>query len=335
MSEVRQDIVTGDRVVIAAKRGKRPHDFEQDDETTKDNDYCPFCYGNEVDTPSEIMAVSDNPNREANESGWKIRVVPNKFAALDIDKKLRKDKVGFYNKISGVGAAEVVIESNEHDSTFGSHSIDHIEEIIKVLQTRHNDLADDERLKFIQIFKNFGGAAGASLEHPHWQVMATPIVPSVIQKELTGVKKFYEEEGNCVYCEMIDYELKQEERIIVNNKDYVAFNPYASRFPFETWILPKEHQDSFSQIKGQQIGSLAQILKEIVRKLEIGFNYAPFNIILHTIPIIKNKELIYHWHIEILPRLSITAGFELGTGSYINPTPPKLATESLKDIKID
>ncbi|AGB41738.1 galactose-1-phosphate uridylyltransferase, family 1 [Halobacteroides halobius DSM 5150] len=334
MSEIRQDIITNNNVVIAAKRGKRPHDFKDNKQVTEDNGYCPFCYGSEDDTPPEIIAVSNDPNRKANKPGWRVRVVPNKFAALDNDIELTEDKRGLYNKKSGFGVAEVVIESNEHHSTLGTHSLDHIEDIIKVLRSRYQKIATDERLKYIQMFKNCGSDAGASLEHPHWQVMATPVVPSAIKEELRGTKEFYNTKGSCVYCQMIDYEIKQEERIISNQDDFVAFSPYASRFPFESWILPKEHQKDFSQINEEQIKSLAKILKMIVRKLEVGFNHPPFNIILHTAPTVRDKEVIYHWHLEILPRLSKTAGFELGTGSFINPTPPELATEVLKEIEI-
>ncbi|GAB6137841.1 galactose-1-phosphate uridylyltransferase [Halanaerobaculum tunisiense] len=335
MSEIRENIITGEYVVIASKRGKRPHDFEHGDQATSDGGYCPFCYGNEADTPEEIMAISDDPDREANKSGWRIRVVPNKFAALDIDQQLETDNSGFYNQMTGVGAAEVLIESAEHDSTLGGHSRSQIADVISVLQQRHEGLAQDERLKYIQTFKNFGGTAGASLEHPHWQIMATPVVPNVIDKELTGTQNYYQQHGDCVYCEMIDHELEVEDRIIATNDQFVVFNPYASRYPFETWILPHKHQSDFREITAEQIEDLAQMLQKMVRKIEVGFDSPPYNIILHTAPLVKDDEVSYHWHIEILPRLSITAGFELGTGNFINPTPPEVAADALVDINVE
>ncbi len=333
MSEIRKNIITGDDVVIAIERGKRPHDFKHDEEEVKSGGYCPFCYGNEGDTPEEIIAVSDDSERKPNTSGWRIRVVPNKFAAFDIEEELKKSKDVFYEKMTGVGVAEVVIESNEHNSTFGTHDYEHIKDIIRVLKERYNNLVQDERLKYVQIFKNFGGIAGASLEHPHWQIMATPLVPSVIKKELRGAKKYYKEEGSCVYCDMLDYELELDKRIITRENDFVAFNPYASRYPFETWVMPKEHNSNFGSITEEEIGDLSYVLQMIIRKFEVGFNNPPFNIILHTAPCNVDCKEEYHWHIEILPRLSIAAGFELGTGSFINPTPPKLAAQSLKEIK--
>ncbi|GAB6098172.1 galactose-1-phosphate uridylyltransferase [Halanaerocella petrolearia] len=335
MSEIREDIITGENVVIASKRGERPHDFKQNNKLSHNQKECPFCYGNEENTPPEILAVLDKHNKTEGNANWKIRVVPNKFAALNIEEELSKNRTGFYNKMAGVGAAEVLIESQVHDSTLSNHDVSHIEDILKVLRYRYNSLAKDERLKYIQIFKNFGGAAGASLEHPHWQIMATPLVPAVIKKEIIGAKDYYQEEGECVYCQMIDHELKQDKRVIEVNDDFVVFNPYASRYPFETWILPKEHHDNFGAITTSQTRNLAQVLKQTMKRLENGLQQPPYNLILHTASLIGETEYDYHWHIEILPRLSISAGFELGTGNFVNPTPPEIATETLVSVNLE
>ncbi len=333
MSEIREDIITGNHVVIASERGKRPHDFEHEEETKQDDGYCPFCYGNEGDTPPEIMAVSDDPERKENESGWQIRVVPNKFAALDIDEDFYHQD-GFYKKISGVGAAEVLIESPEHNSSLGTHELDHVTDIIKSLKKRYVDLSCDERLKYVQIFKNHGGTAGASLAHPHWQIMATPLVPAAVTGELDGAQDYYQENKSCAYCDVLEHELKNEERIVDKSEKFAAFAPYASRYPFETWVMPRGHQSCFGAIKEEEIEDLAEVLQKIIRKIEVGFDYPPYNIVLHTAPFVDGVEEKYHWHVEILPRLSITAGFELGTGNFINPTPPEVAAQSIKEIKI-
>ncbi|MBM7556957.1 UDPglucose--hexose-1-phosphate uridylyltransferase [Halanaerobacter jeridensis] len=333
MSEIREDIITGDHVVISSERGKRPHDFNHEETTNKD-DYCPFCYGNEDDTPPEITATSSNPNRKENEAGWDIRVIPNKFAALDIDADLKRQN-GFYNKMTGVGAAEVLIESPDHEGSLGTHGLEHTIDIMRVLKERHDDLAQDERLKYVQIFKNHGGTAGASLEHPHWQIMSTPLIPTAIRGELDGAEEYYSENGNCVFCDILTEETEKGSRIIEDTEEFTAFAPYASRYPFEMWIMPKEHQHSLGQISEEQLKDLVKVLQKMIRKLEVGFDNPPYNIVLHTAPFLDGVEKKYHWHIEILPRLSINAGFELGTGNFINPTSPELAAETVEDITIE
>lgn len=328
MSEIREDIVTGNRVIIAIERGKRPHDFSRKREE-KTGKKCPFCYGNEGETPPEVAAWRSEDNIEPDTPGWDIRVVPNKFAAVKPEEKLTENSQGIYNFFSGKGFAEVVIESPEHNSTLGEHSREHVIKLIKIIQERYLEHAKDKDIKYVQVFKNYGSVAGASLEHPHWQIISTPLIPYIQSQELKGAKKHFQENGECVYCQMIKEEKGQDKRIVDENEYFIAFCPYASRYPFETWILPKDHDSMFSKIDGIVLEKLTEIIQNIVRNLERNIDYPPYNLILHTRPVTGKDYDHYHWHIEILPRLTITAGFELGTGYFINPTPPELAAEEL------
>ena len=335
MAEIRKDIITGGAVIISPERGKRPHDFKQSESnipsTQNYHEDCPFCQGNEGQTPPEIFAYREG-NYGPNEKGWSIRAVPNLFSPLKKDTKLEVLERGFYEKISAAGTAEVFIETPEHKETLGTHSHEQVVKIIKGLKERYISLKEDERLKYIQVFKNFGSSGGASKEHAHWQIMSLPIVPELIEKEIIGSKKYYEDKKICPYCDIVKKELSDNERVVIESESFIAVCPYASKFAFETWIIPKVHKGQFELLTENEIDDLAKVLKDIVSKMERGFNYPPYNIVIHTTPIDMGEQTYYHWHIEILPRLTIFAGFEWGTGVIINPTPPELATQSLKEI---
>lgn len=334
MAEIRKDIVTGGLVVISPERAKRPHDFKSDDTNPVPNhsydEKCPFCEGNEGQTPPEYLAFRENG--EPNSPGWIIRDVPNLFSPLQKDTKLEVLENDFYEKISAAGVAEVFIENPKHDATIGRSSYEHVEEIIKGLKERYITLKEDERLEYIQVFKNFRGIAGASKEHSHCQIMSIPVVPSVIETELQGSKDYFEENHSCVYCDVISKDLENKERLVIETEKFVVLCPYASRFAFETWILPKNHKSDFANITEGEIKDLAKVLRDLISKYERGFNYPPYNMVLHTAPFKMGEQEYYHWHIEMLPRLTILAGFELGTGAVINPTSPEVAAQSLKEL---
>ncbi|MDH7578772.1 MAG: galactose-1-phosphate uridylyltransferase [Bacillota bacterium] len=332
MPELRQEPVTKRWVIIAIERSKRPLDFHVKPDERKGGD-CPFCPGNEDKTPPEIMAFRE-PGTKPNGRGWWIRVVPNKFPALEkngAESPLNSAEENFFNKMMGIGAHEVIIESPEHGASLEKHPIHQLKEIFRAWRERHNILMKDDAIKYVQIFKNAGAVAGASLEHPHSQLIATPLIPHVIEEELKGAQKYFEEKGCCLYCEINHQELNKNERIVAENEAFIAYCPFASRFPFETWILPKEHQASFSALNDFLLNQLSLIVKETMQKIVSSLNHPPYNLMLHTAPFGYREAPYYHWHLEIFPRLTTVAGFEWGTGIYINPTSPETAAKYLRE----
>lgn len=329
MPELRRDPVEGRWVIISTERGKRPSDFgkEPEEEATK---FCPFCAGNEDKTPPEILAYHD-PGRERNKAGWWVRVVPNKFPALQIEGPLNRQGDGMYDKMHGLGAHEVIIETPQHTHEIPMLEDKRIEDVLWVYRDRIMDLKKDPRFAYILVFKNRGAAAGASLSHPHSQLIATPVVPKRVQEEVKGAKNYFEYKERCVFCDMIKQELNTTTRVVAENDDFLAFEPFASRFPFETWIIPKLHDSDFEDIQKHETVHLARMLKIILGKIDKVLDHPPFNYILHNSPLRENRLPHYHWHIEIMPRLTKVAGFEWGTGFYINPTPPEEAARFLRE----
>jgi UDPglucose--hexose-1-phosphate uridylyltransferase len=334
MPELRQDPIVGRWVIISTERGKRPSDFGRSESPTLSG-FCPFCPGNEEKTPPEVFAIRDNGS-EANQEGWQVRVVSNKFPALEIEGDLARRAEGIYDKMNGVGAHEVIIESPDHNRELSELSVEQINLILTAYRARMIDLARDKRFRYIQLFKNHGEAAGASLEHSHSQMVATPIVPRRILEELSGYEQHFRLKERCIFCDIIDQELKDGNRVVAENPDYISISPFAPRFPFETWILPKRHENSFEQsFQGNYI-SLARMLKETLMRMNVALNNPPYNFVLHTAPCNDwrgPKQL--HWHFEIMPKLTRVAGFEWGTGFYINPTPPEDAAVYLRDVVLE
>lgn len=328
MPELRQEPVTKKWVIIATERSKRPSDFLIQKEKRKGG-FCPFCKGNEDKTPPEIMAYRE-AGTKPNTPGWWIRVVPNLFPALTKEGAGKTENRNFYLSKPGIGAHEVLIESPEHESSLESHSLEHIKEIFYAWRDRYQALINEESIQYIQIFKNEGSVAGASLEHPHSQLIATPLIPPVVDEELKGAQEYYQEQRKCIYCDMIKHELEEGTRVVMKNRDFLAFCPFASRFPFETWIIPQQHQAGFDLINDDQLHSLSAAVQDVTQKIAGSLNYPPYNMVLHSAPVGYSDVADYHWHLEILPRLTIVAGFEWGTGIIINPTPPESAAEYLR-----
>lgn len=333
MSELRQEPVTKKWVIIATERSKRPSDFPIKQEVRKGGT-CPFCEGNEDKTPPEIMAFRESGTKP-NEPGWWIRVVPNRFPALKKNEKLKPKPIeqDFFLTIPGIGVHEVIIESPEHDASLEKHSICQLHEIFRAWRERQNTLIKEPQIKYIQIFKNTGSVAGASLKHPHSQLIATPLIPHVIEEELRGAQEYFEEKRSCLYCEINYWELKKKVRIITDNEGFVAYCPFASRFPFETWILPKSHQASFADLDDSLLNQMSLIVKETMQKITDSLNHPPYNLVLHTAPVGYENSPCYHWHLEIMPRLTTVAGFEWGTEVYINPTLPETAAALLRETE--
>jgi UDPglucose--hexose-1-phosphate uridylyltransferase len=334
MPELRQDPATKQWVIIAHERAKRPHDFIKLVPPSPLPEYkedCPFCLGNESMTPPETMAY--RKGGPPNSPGWWVRVVPNKFSALVPDGSLsRREEEGLFRKMDGVGQHEVIIESPQHNQHIALMEDKQVEEILLAYRERYLALREDPRFKLIIIFKNHGRAAGTSLEHPHSQLVATPIVPLNIRHRFEKAASHFDDDGTCVYCDIIREGLRLPTRLIQETDRFVTFHPFASRAPFETWILPKEHQASFGSISMEDAKEFAWVLKTTLFKLYKGLNNPDFNYIIHTAPTKDEHEEYFHWHLQILPRLVTPAGFELGTGIFINTALPEETAAFIRNL---
>lgn len=343
MPELRHDPIQRRWVIIATERGRRPSDFVKL-EPERGEGFCPFCPGNESKTPPEIYAIRP-PETKPNTKGWEVRVVANKFPALRIEGEADREAVGIYDKMNGIGAHEVIIESPQHNVNLGDQPIEHFQKIMKVYQMRLIDLKKDLRFRYVIIFKNHGVTAGASLSHPHTQIIATPITPRTVSMELESARRHYELKERCLFCDIIKQELNSGERIISQIDGMVAITPFASRFPFEVMMAPIEHSHDFTLLDDDGLLALAKCLKDVLSRLKGALNDPPYNFILHTSPntLSKTRRANYwatlsadfHWHFEIIPRLVRTAGFEWGTGFYINPTPPEDAARYLRELEVN
>ncbi len=333
MPDLRKDPIVGRWVIIAHERAKRPHDFKGEAQQAGAGGLCPFCEGQEAHTPHEVLAYRER-GTHANAPGWRVRVVPNKFPALKVEGNLNKRGEGIYDHMAGIGAHEVIIESPRHHLSLSALSDDNVREVLWAYRDRLVDLKKDTRLVHGMLFKNVGAAAGASLEHTHSQLIVTPIVPISVWEEMTGALEFYNYRGRCIYCDIVQQELATEKRIVLDTPHFTAYCPYASRFPFEIWIQPKAHSCHFENIPKTGVDDLGFVLKRVLGKLEVALDSPPYNYIVHTAPFDHQELPHYHWHIEIIPRLTKLAGFEWGSGFYINPVPPEDAAAFLREAEI-
>ena len=330
MPELRRDPIIGRWVIVSSERGKKPSDYGKEPEEEIGR-VCPFCKGNEHLTPSEILAYRE-PGTMKNKPGWWVRVVPNKFPALGIEGGIERIGEGMYDKMNGFGAHEVIIETPNHDLEINQLPDNRIEDVLWVYRDRMLDLKRDNRFEYVLIFKNHGAAAGASLSHPHSQIIALPMVPIRVKQEIQGAKMYFDYKERCVFCDIIKQEMNDGERIVSENDNFIAICPFASRFPFEIWILPKVHDSCYEDSQKHEVSSLANIMKTVLNKLNLALDNPPYNFLIHTSPIKESISSNYHWHIELMPKLSKIAGFEWGTGFYINPTPPEQAAKYLREI---
>ncbi len=324
-------------VIISTDRAKRPTDFVREQMKMKGG-FCPFCYGNESKTPPEILAYrpsSNGPAPTKDSPGWTVRVVPNKFPALGIEGNLNRRAEGMFDRMNGVGAHEVIIESPDHGASLASMPEKRIEDTLWAFRDRILDLRQDKRFKYILIFKNHGEAAGASLEHPHSQLIALPIVPKQVVEELEGAKQYFIYKERCVFCDIVRQEIDNGVRVVAENDQFVTLAPYAPRFPFETWILPKRHESAFENSSSAMFEQLARALRSLLAKASNVLDNPAYNLVIHSSPVQDANNEYYHWHIEFMPKLTKTAGFEWGTGFYINPTPPEEAAKFLREASVE
>jgi UDPglucose--hexose-1-phosphate uridylyltransferase len=360
--ELRKDPISGRWVIISSARAARPEVPEprREEETPEARARCPFCYGRESMTPPEIFAIRNNGDGP-NSPGWLTRVVPNKFPAFGIFPEINLRRVGMFQMATGYGAHEVIVESPEHEVYLEHQPLEQMTRIVDSWWERHIDLERDPKLKYVLIFKNHGKAAGASLAHPHEQIIATTVIPDVLKGKLIHAKEHWQNGEGCIWCGQMEqlfyYENKiynpdgsvlvqvtQRDRMIVENEKFIAYIPFAARMPYEIHILPKEHRHSFIQTTPEERYALAKILKVVLMKVYKLLGNPPYNFYIHSAPNLNVRPRTgdyttiredFHWHIEILVRTTIWAGFEQGSGIYINPLNPTDAARYLAETEID
>jgi UDPglucose--hexose-1-phosphate uridylyltransferase len=331
MPEIRQNLVTREWVIIATERAQRPHQFSNPKECKKElppwDKNCPFCPGNEHLTPPEIW-------RKGSGSEWELRLVPNKYAALEQEGFPHRKINGVKRSINGIGYHEVLIESASHNASIAIMKIKEIKNLITAYKERFLQISIDDRIELVVIFKNHGERAGTSLEHPHSQIVGLPIMPHQVRDRVEEAMRYYDDTGECVYCRILQDELKDGSRIIVESTHFVSFIPYASLSPFHIWIFPRRHTHCFTQIKDDEIEDFASVLRETLAKLYYGLNDPDYNYVIRSLPRFYKKIYYAHWYLSIVPRITRVAGFELGSGMYINSSLPEESAQFLRDLKI-
>lgn len=330
MPELRKDPVLGRWIIISKERSKRPTDFLIE-KSEVIGGFCPLCPGNEGTTPPEVFAFREELFQDHDVPGWQVRVVPNKYPALVIEGELDKQGEGLYDKMNGIGAHEVIIESPNHDEAFAFLPPSRMALVFQAYRNRIVDLRHDKRFQYVMVFKNHGKAAGASLEHSHSQLVALPILPRMIVSELEGALSYFKYKERCIFCDIIRQEISQKERVVCQNEDFITITPFAPRTPFEMWVLPKRHSSSFRVQDDETLYSLSEIFAESLQRLDRCIPHVPYNFVLHTQPLRSDSLEYYHWHFEIVPKLTSIAGFEWGSGFYINPLPPEEAAAYLRE----
>ncbi len=333
MPELRRDPVVGRWVIISTERSRRPSDFASAPVLLRNSGPCTFCPGQESRTPGEVLAVRI-PGSAPNGPGWDLRVVPNKFPALRIEGELEPAGEGVYDRMNGIGAHEVIIETPDHGASLASLPETQVVAVLEAWRQRMLDLQKDARFEYVSVFKNHGEAAGASLEHSHSQLIATPIVPMMVEQELEGALRHFRMRKRCIWCDIIRQEMQGRARglgrLVLGEGGFVALCPYAPRFPFETWILPEGHRSSYEDALGTDRRALARVLGEVLRRMNQVLGAPAWNLSLHSAPLKTPTLDHFHWHLEIIPKLTQVAGFEWGTGFFINPTPPEEAARYLR-----
>jgi len=332
MSELRQDPTTREWVLIAPERAKRPQQAPKKRRADKLPDWdesCPFCPGNESQTPAEVFRLP----LSSQDSAWEVRVVPNRFAALKLDGDTSRIKnEHFFRKRPGTGVHEVIIETPSHNTPMALKSYQQVEMVLVAYQERYNALKSNRQIKSITIFKNHGRASGTSLAHPHSQLVATPVLAPYYHRRLDIAVDYYADSGRCLYCDLLAEEMEERERIVAETKEFVVFHPYASRVPYETWIIPKKHYASFGLFPASHLAELAKVLRDTLLCLYRGLDNPDFNFIINTTITEDEEDPYYHWHLRIVPRLTMIAGFEIGSGIYITTALPEETARLMKEV---
>ncbi|MBI5598865.1 MAG: galactose-1-phosphate uridylyltransferase [Deltaproteobacteria bacterium] len=331
MSELRLNPVTREWVIIARERAKRPDDFKGMMPLRRPlPGYlkgCPFCAGHEDKTPPESMRVGDG-------KGWRLRVIPNKFSALTEEGEKKRTREGVKRSITGVGRHEVIIETPRHNMNPALREPAEVEDIIAIYRARFIDAHRDPRVEHVIIFKNHGEGAGTSLEHPHSQLIATPVVPVQFRDRLLASMHYFDDTGRCLICDVLTTEVKDSSRVILDSEHFTTFIPYAALSPFHTWIFPKRHSASFSDITGAETKDIAVHLKNLLSRVYHGLNNPDYNYVIRSSRPMDAGNEYCHWYMAVVPRLTKTAGFELGSGMFINTSVPEDDAEFLRSVNV-
>lgn len=327
MSELRLNQITNEWVIILG-REKSPQDYinREKRKLPEFAENCPFCPGNEMHTPSEVYRIMD-------ERGWRIRVIPNKYAVLSSEvEKIRKEE-GLKKSITGAGIHEIIIESPIHNLTTATMPLNYLKDILQTYKERFLEFYTNKKVEHVIIFKNQGLASGTTIQHPHSQIVGLPIIPLQIRQRTAKAMSFFDDTGECIFCKTLKEELSASIRVIYDTEHFVSFIPYASLSPFHIWIFPKRHSGSFSTIKENELWDLAFNLKNTMEKLYYGLENPDFNYVIRSGKPAEQDLEYLHWYISIVPRVAQASGFELGSGIYINPLMPETAAEFLRNIK--
>ncbi len=343
MPELRKDPLIGRWVIIATERAKRPIDFLTSQDDPLPQSECPFCEGQEAQTQQEILAIRPNGGT-SDGKGWQVRVIPSIKPVLRIEGELHRRAKGMYDMMDGVGAHEVIIETPQHIANAADLSAEQIRLALQASVTRMSDLERDPRFRYVLWFKNHGTVSGAGrIQHSRSQLIATPVTPLRVKEELIGTRRYFEDKERCLMCDLLAQEREGKVRVVLESTHMIALCPFASRFPFELWILPKRHSCDFSKMQPEELSDLATVMKQVLARLKTALDNPPYNYLLHTAPFRhsqaktghwKTIEEDYHWHIELIPRLTRVAGFEWGSGFYINPTPPEESAKYLREAVV-
>ncbi len=342
MSELRWDPLKTTWVIITTERGRRPRDFILEREKVS-MAACPFCPGNEDKAPNELFAIRP-AGSPANTPGWQVRAIPNKYPVLRIEGGLDKRGEGLYDVINGIGAHEIIVETPHHERSLGDLSNREIVQVLKAYRARLLDLRKDSRFRYILVFRNHGVEAGATIPHAHSQVIALPITPKVVTTKLQVCRDYYDRKERCLMCDLIAQERRDGKGIIRDDGHFVVYAPFASSSPFEMRIAPLRHSHDFALLGDADLERLADTLKDTLGRLRSTLRDPPYHMVLHNAPPMHPRmgkpgywgslPYDYHWHIELVPRLTKMAGFEWGTGFFMNPTPPEEAARFLRNADV-
>lgn len=337
MSELRKDPISSNWVVISPDQ-EAAVALTPDTLFITPQETCPFCPGNEIGPFHEILVYPDRIP-ENNGAPWSLRVIPNRLPILRTERSLEREGLGMFDRISGVGAHEIIIESPHHNLLLHAFPDAQLQLVLTAWKERLNDLKRDERMRYISIFRNQGRRSGARISHPHSQLIATPAIPIGIRNELTGARQYFEYKERCGYCDLLDQEHEEKVRLVYENRGFLALCPFASRHAFEIWIFPRVHSHDYGAITSDQIMDLSDALHEVTRTLGVALSEPDVNVVLKSAPIPKPRrdlwttlEEDFHWHLEVIPRIARPTGYEWATGMFVNPTPPEEAAAYLRDI---
>jgi UDPglucose--hexose-1-phosphate uridylyltransferase len=333
MPELRQNFFTKEWVILATERAKRPEELVTHRTVQPVPSFvesCPFCPGNESKTPNEVLRY---PGKKG--EPWGVRVIPNKFAALSSEVQPTPNLTHLWRRIDGFGFHEVIIESPDHARCMALLPDAHVASILSVYRDRYNTLSVDTRVNHITIFKNHGTDAGASMQHPHSQLIATPIIPSQVRHRLHEARRHYDDAGECMFCHMVEREVEEQTRIVLKGEYFVALQVFAASTPFATHIFPMRHMASFGDISDMEIRDLASVLRTLLAKIYIGLENPDLNYTVRSGPTEYSGARHFHWYVSVIPRLTRVAGFELGSGMFINTVLPEAAAEFLRKVAVE